>query len=681
MKKIFTIALLLITIAFKAQVFSGTGGAIQNNGQDAYFSQNITSLSPSTTDSLFGLEKVCFTINHPDVSELYIYLKSPAGIIVELSSGSSSSGTAFTNTCFENQLGNSVTLGSQPYTGSYKPIGNLGRFNTGQTGNGTWSLIVHDGFPGINAGTLVSWSLQFGNTPAKPVVFKSSNLPLVFINTTQPITETNTTINLGLINNSAARNNLTDTWNGYNNKAQINIRGNSSKNYEKKSFSIETQDAAGNEFSAPLLGMPAESDWVLGANYLDKTLIRNSLTFDLFRSMGHYSSRYKNVELFLNNEYQGVYALVEKPKRNINRINIAKLEPTENTLPYLSGGYIFKIDRSSEQGWYSQIAGNCPANSKFYYQYVYPRDSDITTPQKNYIQNYMNDFESMMNSASYADPLNGYPKFIDIDSFIDFFIINELSKNIDGYRLSTYLYKNSIIEGGKLFIGPVWDYDIAWHNCNYNDAFNTYGWAYQLLDNEYPIPNWWIKFMQDPAFVNKLSCRWSSLRQNVLNVNRINQYIDSSATVLNESQTRNFKQWPTLGAYIYPNPQTQAGANYQSEVTDLKNWVTNRITWMDANITIGCAVGLTENSVVSNLTVYPNPMESHTTFSMKLENNTDISLCITDLVGKEVARYLNTDVLQGDSKITIYRNQLPSGIYFYQLEANNVTTSGKIVIQ
>ncbi|MBC7695340.1 MAG: CotH kinase family protein [Burkholderiales bacterium] len=680
MKQIITISCLLISLIFKAQVYSGSGGLIQNNGQDTYYAINVSGLSPSAIDSTFGIEQICFSITHPDVSELYIYLKSPAGIIVELTLGNSSSGSDFTNACFDKNS-NTITLGIAPYTGTYSPVGYLGRFNTGQTGNGSWNLIVHDGFPTTNAGNLISWNMKFGNAPAHPVALNSSNLPLVFINTTQPITETNTTINMGIINNGPARNNPSDQWNDYNNKAQINIRGNTSKNFEKKSFSIETHDAAGNELNVPLLGMPAESDWVLGANYLDKTLIRNPLTLDLFRSMGHYSSRYKNVELFLNNEYQGVYSLIEKPKRNVNRVNIAKLDSTDNTLPYVSGGYIIKIDRPIDPGWYSLLAGNCPANSKFFYQYVYPRDSDITVSQRNYIQGYVNDFETMMSSSTYADPVNGYPKYIDVDSFIDFFIINELSKNIDGYRLSTYLYKKSIIEGGKFFAGPLWDYDIAWHNCNYNNAFSSIGWAYQLQDNDYPIPTWWTKFMQDPAFVNKLNCRWNSLRQNTLNINRLNQYIDSSATVLNESQKRNFTQWPTIGAYISPNPQNQTGATYLSEVNDLKTWITNRISWMDANIADGCAVGINENSIVTNLIVYPNPMESKTTFSMKLESSTDISLCITDMLGKEVARFLNTNVSPGESTIAFERNQIPSGIYLYQLEVNNIITSGKIVVQ
>lgn len=681
MKKIITVSCLLITFLINAQIYSGAGGTILNNGQDSYFPINITGLNPSSIDSMFGVEQVCFTITHPDVSELYIYLKSPAGIIVELTLGSSSSGANFTNTCFENQPGNSITLGTTPYTGNYKPVGYFGRFNTGQPGNGIWNLIVHDGFPLTNTGSLVSWTMKFGNNAAHPVLLNSSNLPLVFINTTQAITDNNTPANIGIVYNGSNRNNLTDARNNYNNKAQINIRGNTSKNFEKKSFSFETQDATGKELDAPLITMPAESDWVLIASYLDKTMIRNPMTFDLYRLMGHYSSRYKNVEVFLNNEYQGIYALAEKPKRNINRINIEKLDPTENTLPFVSGGYIFKIDRPIEPGWYSNLPGNCPANSKFFYQYVYPNDSDITVSQKNYIQTYMNDFETMMNSPSYADPVNGYPKYIDVNSFVDFFIINELSKNIDSYRLSTYMYKKSIIEGGKLFIGPVWDYDIAWHNSNSNMSFDPVGWTYQMLDNTYPVPTWWTRLMSDAAFIDKVKCRWNSLRQSILSTSYLNNYIDVSAAALSESQQRNFRQWPIIGAYINPNPQNQSGATYAGEVTDLKNWIANRTAWIDANLPGSCYVGLKEQAISHNLTVHPNPMESQTTFTIKLEEESDISLCITDVVGKEITRFLNTNVPQGDSKIILERNQMQSGIYLYQLEINNTVTSGKIIVQ
>lgn len=684
MKKIITLSCLLIIIAGKAQTFNGNSGPITDNGQEIYFPIAVSGLTPAQIDSTFGLEQVCININHINVNELYISLMSPSGTIVELSAGSSISGPDYASTCFDNTSGSSITLGSAPFTGNFKPVGYLGRFNTGQPGNGIWNLIVKDGYPANgNAGTLVSCTLQFGSkSPAHPVLFNSSNLPIIFINTSQPIGDFTTTATMGIIDNGANRNNITDAWNNYNGKIRISTRGHTSKNYPKKSYSIETDDAAGMQLDVPLLGMPAENDWALIASYADKSMLRNCLTYNLFGSMGHYSPRFRNVELVIDNEYRGVYALVEKPKRNINRINIEKLDPTENTQPYVTGGYILKIDRTDSPGWYSYLPGNNTVGAKFYYQYSYPKSDEITSQQSSYIQNYMNDFENMMNSASYNDPNTGYPKYIDVNSFVDFLIINELSRNVDAYRLSAYLFKESTIKGGKISAGPVWDFDLAFHNANYGFADNTSGWAYMLQDITYPVPTWWTRLMQDTSFQNKVRCRWFTLRQNVLSLPSMNTWLDNSAYVLNEGLQRNFRFWPVLGAYIYPNPQSQAGANYSTELADVKNWLAARVAWIDANMPGQCAVGIEEeNAIVKYLKVFPNPIQQKAVFSFTLEKQCDVSLCITDVAGKEVARYLNTKAPQGESEIIFDRSQVSSGIYFYQLQVNENIRTGKIIIQ
>ncbi len=187
--------------------------------------------------------------------------------------------------------------------------------------------------------------------------------------------------------------------------------------------------------------------------------------------------------------------------------------------------------------------------------------------------------------------------------------------------------------------------------------------------------------MQDPDFVSKLACRWNYLRSNILSITSINNLIDGEVYQLNESQQRNFTQWPVLGAFIYCNPQDQTVANYSTEIADLKNWIANRVAWLDANINAPCAIGIEENNIVSDLNIYPNPMQSSTTFDMTLEKSSDVSLCITDVVGKEVARFLNANVSQGNAKIVFERNQIPAGVYLYQLEVNNAIKTGKIVIQ
>jgi subtilisin-like proprotein convertase family protein len=673
------LAFLLFSVITNAQVFTGPGGAIQNNGIDTYYSVVVSGLS-APLDSTYGMEEVCLNINHTAVDELYIYLQSPSGHIVQLTAGSSSTGVNYTNTCFNSQASTSVTQVTSPYTGSYRPIGNLGRFNAGQNGNGTWKLIVRDYIASPNSGTLISWNLKFGNNPPKPVTFSSSNLPIVIINTSgQPITENESVVDMGIIYNGNQRNYVTDSWNEYNGKTRINIRGNTSKNFEKKSFALELQDGLGEELSVPLLGMPTESDWFLVASYPDKTLLRNQLTYDLYREMGHYSPRTKNVEVIINNEYQGIYALLERPKRDDDRINISKVTATDNFFPAITGGYIFKIDRRDEDGWSSLMAGNSPTSSHFYYQFVYPQDTAITPPQKAYIKDFMDSMETTMNSSYFANTTNGYSKYIKTSSFIDYFIISELSKNIDGYRLSTYLYKENISHGGKLNIGPVWDYDLAWHNCNYGNAYDPAGWEYQLPDTAYPAPTWWSRFMEDQNFKNMLACRWNELRQTLINTSYLNNYIDAAAAVLNEAQSRNFRQWPILGSYIAPNPQVQPNASYQGEVDDLKNWIAARIPWLDAAITGACpSVGVEEQLAMQpDMNGFPNPFTDNLRVSYKVPQEmisneaAQVKVELLNVLGEPVKLVYSGSKQPGSYEELINTQHLAAGVYIVKLSVND----------
>ena len=665
-----------------AQLFTGPGGTISNNGVEIYFDLSISGLTPAQLNNTFGIEEVCVNIDHPNVEELSIYLESPAGNVVQLAEGSSAKGANYTNTCFNSRAIASVTLINAPYTGIFRPIGYLGRFNNGQSANGTWKLIVKDYLAFINSGTVISWSIQFGNTPSPPVTFTSSNLPIVIINTHNKILSDSTTlVSIGIIDNGInQRNNITDAYNNYNGKGMLRFRGHSSKIFEKKPYSIETCDAGGNELVTSLLGMPPETDWNLIAMYQDKSLIRVPMTYDFARKTGRYAARFKTVEVVLNGEYRGIYSFMEKPNRNKNRIDVSKMVPTDNFFPAITGGYILKIDRADEAGWFSLLEGNAQNNAHFYYQYVYPRSSTITSHQKNYIRSFIDSFETVMSSPYFADPLIGYQKYIDTESFIDYFIINELSKNVDGYRLSTYLYKDNVAKGGKLHIGPIWDYDIAWYNCNHGNSFDPTGWQHQLTDTVYPIPMWWNRFMQDTSFTNKLYCRWNQLRKNFLTNNYLHQYIDSTVLAMHESQQRNFIQWPILGAYIYPNPQNQINATYQSEVDDLKNWITNRISWLDWAITGYCPIiGIQENNAEVGVVISPNPSTGK--FILKIENEKWLLrnpiVDIYNAIGEKVF----TAIIYKHQSLTIDLSFHPAGIYFYQLKVNDIVKTGKIIVR
>lgn len=683
MTRIFTFIFVLTFLCSTAQVFNGTPAGIPNNGQFTSFYLNVSGLSQNL-DSSFGLAKVNIDISHPAVQQLYIFLQSPSGIRVNLTIGNSSYGSNFTNVCFDDRAADSYTTAGPPYTGTHKAIGRLGRVNNGSSGNGTWKLIIQDWLAHQDSGVINSWSLTFGNNPPVGVALSSSNLPLVVLNTNnQSIGDSKIMADMGIIDNGGNRNNIDDPKNNYNGRVRIHTRGNSSKDFEKKSYTLELKDAGNNTTDASLLGMPADNDWVLISFYQDKSLVRDPLAFHIFEQMGRYSPRFKPVELILNNEYRGVYLLAEKIKRSSSRLDIAKLDSNDTDFPQVTGGYVFKIDRDDEMGWSSLMNGHCQANTKFYYQYVYPKDSDILAEQKSYIKSYMDNFETVMNSASYADPINGYSKYMDVASFVDYFIFTELSKNVDGYRFSTYLYKEKVTDGGKLVAGPVWDNNLSWHNCNYGDAFSYTGWQFYLQDTVHPAPVWWNKLFQDTNFVNRVYCRWFSLRQNVLRNDNLYAYIDSLRNVLEEAQQRNFIQWPVLGANVFPNPQDQNGATYQGEVNDVKSWLANRMEWLDSVIQGRCLPGdgLFETKTNASLTLAPNPVTSEATFTVITEKSMETNLSITDVFGRELKSIYKGNLPAGAHEFSFNKGQLVPGIYFYKMITDKQILSGKIIIQ
>ena len=167
-------------------------------------------------------------------------------------------------------------------------------------------------------------------------------------------------------------------------------------------------------------------------------------------------------------DYCGVYVLVEKIKQGENRVDIEKLEPTDNTVPDVTGGYIFAKDRTEYESTFSTAHSGTWVN-------VYPGKDEITQAQKNYLTAYVNEVETVLWGANFADPVNGYAKYIDVDSFIDSLISVELAKNVDGYGLSSYFYKD---RNGKLVAGPVWDYNLTMANAWYGGTWNPAGWKY-----------------------------------------------------------------------------------------------------------------------------------------------------------------------------------------------------------
>lgn len=550
----------------------------------------------------------------------------------------------------------------------------------------------------INASLISQSKVEFtSGIDGSLVTFTDSNLPIVVINTNGQVipNDDKITADMGIIyNGEGVRNHLTDPFNNYNGKIGIEIRGSSSQQFPKKQYAVETRDAQGNDLKVSLLGFPEESDWILFAPYNDKSLMRDVLAYKIASSMGRYASRSKFCEVVLNGDYVGVYVLLEKVKRDANRVNIKKLEATDITGDALTGGYIIKIDKTdgeNNDGWYSTYLPYPQANFSIFYQYHYPKPDNIVQQQKDYIKSKIFSFETRMQMSNVSDTLNGYPFYLDVNSFVDFFLVNEIAKNVDAYRLSTYLYKDRDSRNPKIFAGPVWDFNIAFGNADYYQGWYTSGWQLQFLTDYQNIPsyepfltpNWWRKIFDDNYFRNKAYARWQALKNNVLGTTKIYSYIDSLVTLLDESKTRNFERWPVLGVYVWPNKYVFS--TYLQEVNYLKSWISNRWNWMDMNM-IGVPTGLNEEPIeLMNFKLeqnYPNPFNPVTNISYSVPEPTFVTLKIYDFLGREISTLVNEYKQPGtyNSQFSIRNSQLSSGVYIYTLKAGNFVQSKKMIL-
>jgi len=359
----------------------------------------------------------------------------------------------------------------------------------------------------------------------------------------------------------------------------IEIRGKTSQMYPKKQYGFEVRDEKGNPRAVSLLGMPADSDWILHGPYSDKSLMRNFLAYEFSNRIGRYAVRTRYVEVFLNNtgdakikprHYVGVYLLMERIKRGKDRVNVQALKPLHNKTPEITGGYIIKIDKTDFiDRLFATVYGT-------QFIHVYPKGDRITAAQRAWIRNYMNAFERTLNARNLNNSERGYAKYIDTASFIDHLIINELSRNIDGLRLSTYIYKD---RNSKLEMGPVWDFNLSMGNADYADGWRPDGW----IVNTIPVPFWWHRLLKDEAFARQFADRWRELRKDALATANIMSTIDKTAELLDEAQARNFQRWQILGQYVWPNPRPLL-RSYEGEVKKLKSFLAARVKWIDRRI-------------------------------------------------------------------------------------------------
>ncbi|MNK00324.1 CotH protein [compost metagenome] len=520
--------------------------------------------------------------------------------------------------------------------------------------------------------------------------FTSSLLPIVEINTNGNIIQDGPKVMADMkirFNGPGIRNYMTDTPSDYNGKIGIEYRGNYSLSLPQKPYAFETWDVNGNSVNHSLLGMPLENDWVLLANYNDKSFARNILPFHLFDRMGNYATRTRLVDVVLNGEYQGIYLLGEKIKRDNNRVDVNKLEPAEISGPNLTGGYILKIDYwDNSNSWQLNYSPIGFAGLDIHMVYVYPKPDDIMLQQQTYIQDFIDDYETALYGSNFTHPGLGYRAFIDVPSFIDYFIVNEVCRNGDGFKKSRFFSKDKDKSDGtvkKLKAGPVWDFDWAekdmWGGSEDGSQF-----MYPECDQDVNAPGWYIRLLQDTLFANELRCRYDDMRRSILKESYINAKIDSVAQAVNESQVWHYQTWGHMGSPT-GTPEVQAPSQtYAEEVQRLKDWFQRRLTWLDANMpgTLnGCSMlGIQDLVNVNKITAYPNPFSSVITINWTQGDLTGAQLTIRDGSGRLIKTQEISDASRLDNSFTMNDlNDLETGVYFIEIIKGDERATMKIM--
>jgi hypothetical protein len=506
----------------------------------------------------------------------------------------------------------------------------------------------------------------------------TSNLPIIAITTNgQEIQdEPRIVAHMGIIDNGPGQlNSITSAFTNYDGRISIETRGESSQMFPKKSYSIETQTTTGSNFNASLLGMPPENDWVLYAPYTDKTMMRDVLAFQLSRDLGNYAPRTRFLEVVINGVYEGVYVLMERIKRDDNRIDIAALQPNDLSGDELTGGYVLRVDKldgNDYPGWLATPTPVLPGANDITFQYVDPAGEELMTAQRSYIQTYMQQFQSALTSTMFSNEQTGFKSYLDVSKTIDFILVNELGKNVDAFIFSTYLYKEKNSDGGKLVLGPLWDFNLAFGNVDYlpNAQFAP-GW---MWNDQYRM-FWFRRMMQDPEFADRMQCRWTALRNGILSDNYFANKIDSIASALESAQQRNYDRWPILGTYVWPNQFV--GATYEDELNFLKTWIANRLAWMDANMPGDCDV-VTAVEDEMQARIFPNPFSE--SIRIEMADYTWNKLEVRDLTGRVVYRhhFLNQFVWEGNGE---NGNDLPDGLYTITVSNERGVLQERVVIR
>ena len=433
------------------------------------------------------------------------------------------------------------------------------------------------------------------------VSFVSSNLPIVVIDTDQgqeiPDEPKIDAIMKIIYRDEGARNFLTDVSDpstlDYDGAIKIEVRGSSSALLDKKQFAFTPYNELGEKVNVSLLDMPKENDWILNGLAYDPSYIRDFISYKLSNLTGNYASRGRFCEVVLNGEFQGIYMLQEKLKADDSRININKIKDTHLTLPKLTGGYITKTDKiegSDVAAWSMDNYLNYQSN----FVHEHPKPSEVQPEQHQYIKGEFESLQDKVTVPSDSSIINGYPSVIDLPSFVDFILLNELASNADAYEFSTFFHKD---RNGKLRAGPIWDFNLTFGNDLFfwgYDRSQTDVWQFNYGGND--GPKFWRDLFDDAIFKCYLAKRWQALTAAGMPLNSLEIFslIDETTTLISEAVERQETITGTTG-------------EFDQQIINIKNFITERITWLSNELTDTslCANVSTPPLVISKINYHP----------------------------------------------------------------------------
>lgn len=465
------------------------------------------------------------------------------------------------------------------------------------------------------------------------------DLPIIFIDTKAKCLDKNVTEKIPATMRvlDGVSNSVADSASGALYDIGIKVRGQSSALFPKPGYSVEVRDATGEGIDVSMLGLPPSDDWVFHGPYVDKSLMRNALAHWFFRQAGRYSPRTKHFDLFINGVYRGVYVLIEKIKRDKYRVDVSKLKDTDISGDDVTGGYIWAFDKT---GTNSGGAGSGDINDEGFNTsdglnviLHYPKKEKIQKEQEAYLKKYLNDLEALYKNGGNG---SGYENFVDVGSAVDYVLHEELTNNADSYWCSFFLHKPKDSKGGKVTLGPPWDFNLAmsngtqpegnnggnnwnmwgggnngfgstsvegWQIENSQKSGQNNGW-FNMGGTSLKAPNWLLQMWKDSYYQSELKKRWAELRSGVWHTKTMDVYLDSMKTYLKNAADRNFKRWPNLGqasGQNDPDPEpmkycNQSGGGYgmamggynattwDGEVEHLRKKMKERMAWMDQQL-------------------------------------------------------------------------------------------------